>query len=57
MSKVKCSVCNIFIEENEVFNDGSSYLCGDCAIKEIMKIHGLTEDQAYHILETIQFDN
>jgi hypothetical protein len=55
--KCKCKKCGKFIREREAFCDGHKKVCGDCAIKEIIKIHGVSYDQAYHRLEQIQFGN
>lgn len=55
--KCRCKKCGKFIREIEAINDGKECLCGDCAIKEIIKIHGISYNQAYRTLERRQFGN
>ncbi len=55
--KCRCYMCGKFIREYESFNDGAKHACGDCAIKKIMKIHGVSYDYACRVLERIQVGN
>jgi len=56
--KNKCECCDKIIKQEwELFQSGNCKICGDCAIKEIIIVHGVSENEAYHILERIQFGN
>lgn len=57
MNRIRCKYCGKFLKEKESLIDYEGYACGECAIKQIVKIHGVSEDRAYHHLELIQFGN
>lgn len=50
-----CSNCGEEVIEG--FYNKNSIYCGDCALQEIVKIHGISEREAECILEKMMFGN